>query len=26
MELVGVILLFTGPSNRWFKQSRSVIH
>ena len=26
MELVGVILLFTGPSNRWFKQPRSVIH
>ena len=26
MELVGVILLFTGPSSRWFKQPRSVIH
>ena len=26
MELVGVILLFTGPSSRWFKQPRAAIH
>jgi hypothetical protein len=25
LELVAVIMLFTGPSSRWFKQPRSVI-